>query len=176
MTRNWEIPLCRSEFLQDFSIELGRRFPAHQWSFQVQTDTCEQEGRVLEELTLLACTPYETGARLIVREDGRVWVDIVLWPTRNNGEYRVGFYCPCEGFTHERIIEAFRDTINVSTRLCYGESPLSILRQIWNYTGEVKTHGELVRSRKAQPGASPNGGLGAQVDTSGAVEGPPSVS
>jgi len=167
MTRNWEIPLCRSEFLQNFSIELGRRFPAHQWSFQVQTDTCEQEGRVLEQLTLLACTPYETAARLILRENGCVWVDIVLWPTGNNGEYRVGFYCPCEGFTHERIIDAFRDTINVSTRLCYGESPLSILRQIWNYTGEVKTRGELARPRKVQPYASPNSGPTEPLGNSG---------
>jgi len=176
MTRNWEIPLCRSEFLQDFSIELGRRFPAHQWSFQVQTDTCEQEGRVLEKLTLLACTPYETGARLIVWEDGRVWVDIVLWPTRNNAEYRVGFYCPCEAFTHERIVDAFRDTINISTRLCYGESPLSILRQIWNYTGEVKTHGELARPRRAHLCTSPNSGQAERLDNSQADGGPPSVS
>ena len=83
--RDLLLKLCRSEFLQDFSIELGRRFPAYELSFQVQTDTCEQEGRALEKLTLLACTPYETGARLIVWEDGRVWVDIVLWPTPNNG-------------------------------------------------------------------------------------------
>ena len=157
MTRNWQVPLCRSEFLQDFSIELGRRFAVNQppWSFEVRTDTCEREGRRLEGLTLLAWTPYETGARLIVWEDGRVWVDIVLWPTRNNGEYRAGFYCRCDGFTNERIIEAFRDTANVSTRLCYGESSLPILREIWNYTGEVKNRGELARPQKAQPLSSP---------------------
>jgi hypothetical protein len=147
MTRNWQIPLCHSEFLQDFSIELGCHFEGHHpfRFFKVQAEACVWEGRDLEGLSLLAGTSYDTGARLIVWEDQRLWIDVVLWPARNNGEYRVGFYRPCHGLMHEHIIEAFRDTVNVSTRLCYGESPLHILRQIWKYTGEVEICGELNR-------------------------------
>src|SRR5689334_23331126 len=161
MKRNWEIPLCRSEFLQDFSIELGRRYAEHQpfWFFQVHSDTCERDGSNLETLTVLICTPYETGARLILYEDRRLWVDVVLWPTLNNGEYRLGFYPPCEGFTHDQILEAFRDTVNVSTRLCYGESPLPTLRKIWRYSGGVKTRGRLTKPRKLQA-AGPLGNPG----------------
>jgi hypothetical protein len=146
MNRNQQIPLCRSELLQDISIEIGRRFtPArHPWmSFSVEVDTCDHEGERLERLAVRANTSYETGVTCALWEDGTVWVNVILWPGQNNKEYQVGFYPRCEQFTPQRFAEAFRDTVSVSTRLCYGESPLPVLRRIWNQLGEVQTKGSL---------------------------------
>jgi len=145
MTHGPQIPLCRAEFLQDISIELGRRFVTSNpfRSFSAETDTCELEGETLERLAVGASTYYGTGADLTLWENGTVWVSVTLWPAENNGVYRVGFYPPCDGFTPERVAEAFRDTVSVSTRLCYGESPLPILREIWKHAGEVKAMGSL---------------------------------
>jgi hypothetical protein len=145
MNRDWHMPLCRSAYLQDYSIELGRHFSRHRpfRFFRIQTESCERDGRELEGLSMLAGTSYDTGARLIVWEDQRFWVDVVLWPSRNNGEYLVGFHRACDGFTHGALIETFRETVNVSTRLCYRESPLPILRQIWKHSGNVEVYGDL---------------------------------
>jgi len=46
MTDDPKIPLCRAEFLQDISIELGRRFATcHPFrSFTAAVDTCEHDG------------------------------------------------------------------------------------------------------------------------------------
>ena len=112
MTHDPIIPLCRAEFLQDISIELGRRFADHHpfRSFAVEVDTCE-----------------------------------------HNGEYKLGFYPQCDGFTPHRVAEASRDTVSVSTRLCYGESPLPTLRQIWKHASKVQRTGALIITRKAQP-------------------------
>jgi hypothetical protein len=35
------------------------------------------------------------------------------------------------------------ETISVSTRLCYDESPVPLMRQIWKYDGDVETEGVL---------------------------------
>src|SRR6266700_2777019 len=136
-----KIPPCRAEFLQDISIELGRRFAAsHPFrSFSAEVDTCEHEGKTLERLTVWASTYYGTA------------VNLTLWAAENNGEYKVGFYPQCGGFSSECVSEAFRDTVAVSHRLCYGESPLPSLRQIWKYNGEVETMGTLSTPQKAQP-------------------------
>jgi hypothetical protein len=151
MTHDPQIPLCRSELLQDISIELGRRFAArHPFkSFSAEVDTCEREGENLERLAVWASTYYGTEINLTLWEDGTVWVSVILRPAENSGEYRVGFYPQCDSFTPERVAEAFRDTVAVSTRLCYGESPLPTLRQIWKHTGEVQTAGTLSTPRKA---------------------------
>jgi len=178
MTDDARIPLCRSELLQDISIELGRRFAArHPFrSFRTDVDTCEHEGERLERLTVWASTWYGTLANLTVWEDATVWISVTLRPAENNAEYKVGFYPQYDGFNPERIAEAFRDTVSVSTRLCYGESPLPTLRQIWKYTGEVEVSGELSKPRKAQQDASPNGGPAKPSGNSGVTGGPPSVS
>jgi hypothetical protein len=65
----------------------------------------------LERLTVWASTHYGTGVNLTLWEDSTVWVSVTLRPAENNGEYKVGFYPQCEGFTTERIAEAFRDTV-----------------------------------------------------------------
>jgi hypothetical protein len=145
------IPLCQTEFLQDISIELGRRFTPsrHPWrSFSAEVQMCEHEGEQVERLALWASAYYGTWANLTLWEDRRVWVGVALSPAENNEEYRVGFYPQCAGFAPERIAEAFRDTVSVSTRLCYGESPLQTLRRVWNHSGEVETSGALNATRK----------------------------
>jgi hypothetical protein len=158
MTDDHKIPLCRSEWLQDVSIELGRRFAvSHPFkSFTADVDTCEHEGESLERLTVWASTYYGTLVNLSFWDDRTLWVGVRLHAAENNSEYEVGFYRRCDGLSSERIAEAFRDTVAVSTRLCYSESPEPALRQLWNHTGEVQTKGELTRPRKAQPIASPN--------------------
>ena len=160
MTDDAKIPVCRSEWLQDVSIELGRRFAArHPFrSFTAKVDDCEHEGEQLERLTIWASTWYGTLVNLTLWDDQTVWVGVTLRAAENNPEYKVGFYPQCAGFGSERVAEAFRDTVSVSTRLCYSESPLPTLRRIWSHTGEVQTKGTLSTSRKAQARASLNGG------------------
>jgi hypothetical protein len=142
------IPFCRAEFLQDVSIELGRRFAAgHPFrSFSAEVSTCEHQDHVLERLSVWASTHYGTTASLALWDDGTVWVCIRLCAAENNGEYSLGFYPQCQGFTPEQIAEAFRDTVSLSTRLCYAETPLPTLRCIWKHDADVKTSGELKRS------------------------------
>src|SRR5437660_334961 len=115
MTRDPKIPFCRAEFLQDISIELGRRFSArHPFrSFAAEADTCEHAGETLERLGVWASTYYGTGTNLTLWEDGTVWVSVTLRPAENNEEYTVGFYPLCDGFAPGRIAEGFRDTVSV---------------------------------------------------------------
>jgi hypothetical protein len=145
------IPLCRSEWLQDASIELGRGFaPSNPFrSFIAEVDTCQQEGEELEQLTIWASTWYGTVVNLTLWEDRTLWIGVKLRATDNNPEFEVGFYPRCDGLGLDRIAEAFRDTVGVSTRLCYGESPEPTLRRLWNHTGEVRTTGELRVPRKS---------------------------
>jgi hypothetical protein len=178
VTDDSQIPLCRSDWLQDVSIELGRRFAArHPFrSFTAQVDTCEHEGADFERLAVWASTWYGTLVNLTLWEDRTVWVGVMLRAAENNPEYKVGFYPQCNGFASERVAEAFRDTVAVSTRLCYGESPLPTLRQIWNHAGEVHTKGTTLRpAQKAPPCAPPNHGPAESHDNSGVGGEPPSA-
>ena len=178
MTQVPQIRFCRAKFLQDISLELGRRFAArHPFrSFSAEVETCEHGGEALERLAVLASTYYGTEVNLTLWEDRTVWGSVTLWPAENSEKYSVGFYPQCGGSTPERVAEVFRDTVAVSTCLCYGESPLPTLRQIWKHTGEAQTTGTLSKSRKAQPGASPNDDPATPLGNTRATEGPPSVS
>jgi hypothetical protein len=178
MSEDRKIPLCKSEWLQDASIELGRRFATRHpfGSFSAEVDTCEHEGEELERLTFWASTYYGTLVNLTLWDDHTLWIGVKLHAAENNSEYEVGFYPQCDGLNSERIAEAFRDTVAVSTRLCYSESPEPTLRRLWNHTGEVQTKGSLRRPRKAQPNATPNGGPAQRLSNSGVDGGPPSVS
>jgi hypothetical protein len=146
------IPLCRAEFLQDFSIALGRRLkPIRHASKSVvaELDTCEHEGQSLERLTVWIETWYCTRASLALWEDGTVLVSVTLIPTTNNKKYEISFYPDCRGFIPEAFVEALRETVSVSTRLCYNESPLPLLRRIWRHRGQVETAGTLDSKQKA---------------------------
>jgi hypothetical protein len=62
MADDSEIALCRSEWLQDATIELGRRFAVrHPFrTFTVQVDTCDHGGEQLERLAVWASTMFGT--------------------------------------------------------------------------------------------------------------------
>lgn len=147
-----KFPLCRSDWLQDVSIELGRRFAESRpfSSFTVQAETCQHEGEELERLTIYASTPYGTLVNLTLWDDHILWIGVKIHAAENSSEFEVGFYPRCDGLSSDRIAEAFRDTVAVSTRLCYGESPEPTLRRLWNHSGEVEIKGELTRPRKAE--------------------------
>lgn len=145
------IPFCRSEFLQNVSIELGRRLKHISGSLAVEVDICEHEGDNFERLSIWIFTSTCTRISLTLWDDGTVLIGVALLPSQNNKEYEIEFYPLCKGFSPEKIVEALRDTISISSQLCYNESPLEILRQIWKHTGDVKVKGTLPTSRKAQP-------------------------
>src|SRR6266550_2971828 len=101
------VPLCRSEFLQDFSIELGRRLkPIRHASKSVvaEVDSCEHEGQSLERLSVWIETWNYTRASLTLWADRMVWVSVTLLPTKNNKKYQIAFYPQCNGFTGEGIV------------------------------------------------------------------------
>lgn len=109
MTQNPVIPLCQSEFLEDLSIEFGRRFvPRHPWyGFEAEVDQPEYEGVPLEKLTFRASTFYDTQVILELWEDRSLRISVILHATPNNGEFRVGFYrqvrMACTSHPHRRV-------------------------------------------------------------------------
>jgi hypothetical protein len=145
------IPLCRAEFLQDFSIELGRRLKPIRYAAKsviAEVDYCEHERLSLERLAIWIETWNCTRVTLALWEDETIWVSVTLLPTKNNKRYDISFYPKCGQFTSEAMVEALRDTVSVSTRLCYNESPLPTLRRIWHHRGEVETKGKLNAGQK----------------------------
>src|SRR5258708_543538 len=127
------ILLCRAEFLQDFSIELGRRLkPIRNTSKSVlaKVDIHEHDGQSFERLSVWIESWYRTRVTLNLWEDRTIWVNVALLKTDNNKPFQIAFYPLCDGFSVEGIAEALRETISVSTRLCYSESPLPTLRRI----------------------------------------------
>jgi hypothetical protein len=139
------IPLCRSEFLQDFTICLGCRLERskHIWrSLIAKVDTCEHDDASLERFTVWLHTIYRTRVSLTVWEDKTIWISVAFVPVHGE-KFQVGFYPSFELLGVERVVEALIETVSVSTRLCYDESPVSLMRQIWKYDGEVKTAGVL---------------------------------
>jgi hypothetical protein len=139
------IPLCRSEFLQDFAICLGIHLKSakHGWhSFNVEVDLCEYEDEQLERFTIWIRTIYATRVNLTLWEDKTIWVSVALLP-ENGEKFQVGFYPDFGLLNFERIVEALVETVSISTRLCYDESPEPLLRQLWRFTGEVETQGVI---------------------------------
>jgi hypothetical protein len=112
-------------------------------------DTCKHEGEKLERLTIWVTTYYLTRVNLTLWEDKTIWVSVALLPAENNSKYEIGFYPEFESLGFEAIIDALINTISISTRLCYSESPLPLLRRIWKHKGEVKVIGKLNKSLKA---------------------------
>ncbi|HVU27055.1 MAG TPA: hypothetical protein VHG71_04885 [Verrucomicrobiae bacterium] len=142
-----KIPLCRSEFLQDFSIHLGTYLKSaktnHGWnSFSAKLDICEHEGEQLERLTIWVRTYYSTGINLTLWEDKTIWVSVAYFPEHGE-KFQIGFYPDFESLTFDRIVEALVETVSISTRLCYDESPEPLLRKIWKYSGEIETEGVI---------------------------------
>ena len=76
-------------------------------------------------------------------EDETVWVGVTLLPAEHGEKFMLGFYPNFELLGFKRITEALIETVSVSTRLCYDESPEPLLRQIWNFCGEVEIEGVI---------------------------------
>jgi hypothetical protein len=108
-----------------------------------EVDFCEHEGHSLERLAVWIQTWNYTRTTLVLWEDHRIWVAMELLPTRNNRKYQISFNPEGDAFSAEELVEALRGTSSVSTRLCYGESPVATLRRIWRHAGEVEIKGTL---------------------------------
>jgi hypothetical protein len=149
MSEQPKIPFCRADWLQDVSIELGRRFAVrHPFrGFSAEVDTCEHEGEELEQLTVWASTWGETVVCLSLWDDHTLRVRMILLECGNNEEFELAFWPESAGLSPERIAEAFRDSVAVSTRLGYGEIPEAVLRRIWSHAGAFETKGALGRLR-----------------------------
>jgi hypothetical protein len=140
-----KIPLCRSEFLQHFAISLGRRISTtmNGWrSFDAEVGMHEHEGESLERLCVWARTSYATEVCLNLWEDKTIWVSVAQLP-RNGANLEISFYPDFALLGLDRMIEAFGESVSVSTRLCYDESPEPLLRQIWSFNGEVEIEGAI---------------------------------
>ncbi len=149
------IPLCNDEFLQDVSIEFGLRLKRragylafHAQAKRISAD--EEEPR--ETLSVWVWTPYKIRIGVVIEDDGTVWIQVALEATENVDEYSVEFDSDFQGLSPAQIAEAFFDTLSVSTKLCYGESPLPILRKIWKHSGKCKISGSLKRTRAETAG------------------------
>jgi hypothetical protein len=124
-------------YFELFKVEEGgSRFAAgHPFrSFTAEVDTCEHQDEQFDRLTVWASTWYGTLVNLTLRDDHTLWIGR-LRAAENNSEFEVGFYPRCDGLSSDRIAEVFRDTVAVSTPLCFSESPEPTLRRLWNYTG-----------------------------------------
>jgi hypothetical protein len=141
MSASWQIPLCRSEFLQDFCERLKPHLKARGWrSFYADVDTCEDEDESLERLRVLIST--YTGAEVCLNswEDKDIWIRLAALP-KTEDNFKIDFYPDFALLGFERLVEALVETVSISTRLNYDESPEPLLRQIWNFSGEVNIEG-----------------------------------
>lgn len=146
MSDGRKIPLCRSEFLQDFTIDLGLYLQPedHGWhSFLAEVDTCEHAGESLERLSIWIKTYYATRVNLTAWEDQAIWISVARLPTENSEKFEVGFYPDFQLLGFRRIVEALVETVSISTCLCYDKSPEPLLRRIWKFNGEVKIEGVI---------------------------------
>ena len=144
MSGFFNIPLCRSEFLQDFSIHLGAVLePRYRWGgFSAKVDKCEHEGEELERLSLCLTSAYRTRVHLVLWEDKTIWISVALIP-ENGEKFQVGFYPDFGSLRIEGTVEALVNTASIATCLCYDKSPEPLLRQIWNFNGEVEIEGVI---------------------------------
>ena len=100
------IPLCRSEFLQDFSIELGRRLKSirHQsQSVVAEVRFDEHEGRELEALSVWIKTSDHTRATISLWENQTIWLCVELLPTKNNKKFQLDFHRPTKTFPRREL-------------------------------------------------------------------------
>lgn len=145
MPKSPQIPFCKSEFLQDFAISLGCRLPKadNGWrSFHSEVGFHECEGESLERLCVWITTFYGTETSLNLWEDKTIWIQIAILP-RNPENFKIGFYPDFALLGIDRLVEALIESVSVSTRLCYDESPEPLLRQIWSFNGEVEIEGVI---------------------------------
>jgi hypothetical protein len=138
------IPLCRSELLQDFTIHLGMTLASrcNARSVVCKVDTCECDGEELERFSVWLFTSYRTRVGLVLREDKNIWISAALVPELGEG-FQVSFYPDFKLLGIARVIEALLETVSISTCLCYDESPEPLMRQIWKYSGPADVEGVI---------------------------------
>jgi hypothetical protein len=144
MSGSLNIPLCRSEFLQNFTIHLVLILePKYRWGgFASKVEICKRDGKELERFIVWITGIYRTRVNLILWEDKTIWISAALIP-ENSEKFQVSFSPDFRSFGIEGVVEALLNTVCVTTCLCYDKSPELLLRQIWKYTGDVETEGVL---------------------------------
>ena len=143
------IPLCRSDFLQDFTIEFGRQLKPIRYgvfSIEFSLDIEEVGDKALERLTiwLTSCTR----TTITLWENRSVWINLTLLAPKHTKNFHISFYPDCSHLTPLGIVDALRETESASTSLLYGESPITYLRKIWRYDGQFETNGILKLEQK----------------------------
>jgi hypothetical protein len=144
------IPLCSSEFLQDFSIEFGRQLKPIRYestSIDYSLQNSEVDGKASERLTIWLRTG---GVRTTISlwDNRRVWIDLTLMAPKHHRDYHISFYPDCSHLSPLGIVGALRQTKIASASLSFGESPISSLRKIWRYDGQFETNGILKLKEK----------------------------
>jgi hypothetical protein len=140
------IPFCRSEFLQDFSIELGRQLKPirHECSsIDCSVETCDDEGQVSEKITVWLKSACNTRTTISLWDNRHVWINLSLLTPKSRANYHIAFYPDCSNLTPFGIVEALRETATASICMADGESPLPVLKKIWRYDGQFETKGVL---------------------------------
>ncbi len=104
----------------------------------------------MEMLSIWAQLNYGVGIwlKLVAYEDRAVRIYASSWMPDEVCEYEVGFYIPALEFAAAQIAEAFRDSACATSRLCYDECPLPILRRIWRYVGPAEIEGKLRNAKQ----------------------------
>jgi len=139
------IPLCRSEFLQDFSIEFGRQLKPIRYqvsSVEFSLDIEEAGHKALERLTFWL-TSVGTRTTITLWENRSVWINLTLLTPKRCKDFHISFRPECSRLTPLGIVDALRETAIAATSMCYGESPITSLRKIWRYDGQFETNGIL---------------------------------
>jgi hypothetical protein len=139
------IPVCRSEFLQDFSIELGRQLKPirHECSsIDCSLETYDDEGQVSEKMTVWLTSARNTRTTISLWDNRQVWINLTLLAPKNSGgNYHVAFYPDCSHLTPLGIVDALRETATAASGMAFAESPLPALKKIWRYDGQFETKG-----------------------------------
>jgi hypothetical protein len=139
------IPLCRSDFLQDFSIEFGRQLKPIRYqvsSVEFSLGVEEAGDKALEQLTIWL-TAIGRRTTIALWENRSVWINLTVLAPKHRKDFHISFYPDCSHLTPLGIVEALRETENASFSMALGESPTSSLRKIWRYDGQFETNGIL---------------------------------
>ena len=129
------IPLCRSDFLQDITIALGRRRKG--LNHRVSDFTCEvgqdsSDGQLFERLTI-SCGIYE-GSMICLHLWSDQTAQVVVVGPRSKAHKRTGFWFnpDVSNFTPEGIVEALKQSASNTN----SETQIA---KIWEYSGELFT-------------------------------------
>ncbi|HRH97028.1 MAG TPA: hypothetical protein PLB55_13895 [Prosthecobacter sp.] len=134
MSKNTVIlPLCRSEFLQDVTIALGRwrkGFKYQMAEFECEVREDKDGGESFECLTIHCHEHDGSILSLHLWDDQTALVQTCGATTRGRKRSKLAFYPDISNFTPEGIFAALKQSIS------NGTSP-DLLPQIWEHNGEI---------------------------------------